>query len=77
MTNSVCWYDHVLKREDGHVLRRVLDVKVEGQRKKGKPKRTWKKQDDEESVMVGLRREDVLCRSKWIVGGNQIAAGLR
>ena len=35
MANSVCWYSHMLRREDGHVLRRVLDFEVEGQRKKG------------------------------------------
>ena len=29
------------------------------------------------SVKVGLRREDVLSRSKWSVDVNQIAAGLR
>ena len=40
-------------------------------------KRTWKKQADEESEMVGLRKEDALCRSKWSVGVNQIAAGLK
>ena len=33
MENSVHWYGHVLRREDGHVLRRALDFKVEGQRK--------------------------------------------
>ena len=26
----------------GHVLRRALDFEVEGQRKKGRPKREWK-----------------------------------
>ena len=35
MKNSVHW--------NGHVLRRVLDFEVEGQRKKGRLKRTWKK----------------------------------
>ena len=35
------------------------------------------KQVEEESVMVGLRRKDALCRSMWSVGVNQIAAGLR
>ena len=25
MANSVRWYGHVLRREDGHILRRVLD----------------------------------------------------
>ena len=32
MANSVHWYGHVLRREDGHVLRRALYVEVEGQR---------------------------------------------
>ena len=31
MANSVCWYDHVLGREDGHILRRALHCEVEGQ----------------------------------------------
>ena len=34
MANSVHWYSHVLRIEDGHVLRRALDFYVEGQRKK-------------------------------------------
>ena len=36
MANSVRWYGLVLRREDGHVLRRALDFEVEGQRKKGR-----------------------------------------
>ena len=36
---------------------------VEGQRKKGRPKRTLKKQVEEESVKFGLIMEDALCRS--------------
>ena len=32
MKNSVHWYSHVLRREDGHVLRRALDFEVEGHR---------------------------------------------
>ena len=35
------------------------------------------KAEREESVKVGMRREDVLCQSKWSVGVIQIAAGLR
>ena len=27
--NSVCWYGHVLRREDGHVLRMASDCEVE------------------------------------------------
>ena len=43
----------------------------------GRLKRPWKKQVEEESVKVGLRRKDTLCRSKWSVCVNQIVAGLR
>ena len=60
MTNSVHWHRHVLRREDDHILRRALDFEVEGQRKKGRQKKTWEKQVVEESVKVGLRREDAL-----------------
>ena len=68
MANSVRWCSHVLWREDGHVLRRALYLEVEHQRKKRRLKRTWKKQVDEESVRIGLRREkhfaDPICSSK-------------
>ena len=57
--------------------KRALDFEVEGQRKKGRSKRTWEKQVEEESVKIGLRMEDALCRLKWSVGINQIAAGMR
>ena len=77
MANNVRWYGHVLRREDGSVLKWAFDLVVYGQRKKGSPKRTWQKQVEEESVKVGLRREDELCRSMWSVGVNQIAAQLR
>ena len=63
--------------EDGYVLIRALDFEVEGQRKKGRPKWTWKKQVEEKSVKIGLRREDALYQSKWSVGVKQISTGLR
>ena len=44
MANSVHWYGHVLRREDGHVLRRVFDFEVEGERKNRRSMTTWKEQ---------------------------------
>ena len=77
MASNVHCYGHVFGREHGHVLRRALGFEVKGQRKKGRPKRTWKRKVEEECAKVGLRREDTVCQSKWSVGVNQIAAGLR
>ena len=77
MANSVRWYGHVLRREGGHVLRMASVFEVEDQRKKGRLMRKWKRQVEDESMMVGLRRKDTLCHSMWIDGINKIAAGLR
>ena len=82
MANSVRWHVNVLRRDDCNVLIMALDffrLKVKGRKggEWGQVKRTWKKLVEEESVKVGLRREDALCRSKWRVGIDQIAAGLR
>ena len=61
MANCVRWYGHVLRRVDGHVLRGALQLEVEGQRKKGRLIRTWRRKVEEESWKVGLIREDALC----------------
>ena len=31
VTNIIHWYGHVMRREDGHVLRRALGFEVKGQ----------------------------------------------
>ena len=40
----------------------------------GRLMKKCKKQAEEESVKVGLRSEDALCRSMWSVGVRRIAA---
>ena len=47
--NGVRWYGHVLRKDDGSVLRVALDLVVSGKRKRGRPKKTWKKQVEEET----------------------------
>ena len=42
VANSVRWYVHVLRREDGHDMRRALDFEAEGQWEKGRQKRKIK-----------------------------------
>ena len=40
---------------------KLNNFEVEGQRKKGSSMRTWKKQVEDESMKIGLRRKDALC----------------
>ena len=58
--NRVIWYGHVLRRNDNSVLRVSLNLEVSGKRKQGRPKKTWKKQVEEETEKIGLKKEDAL-----------------
>ena len=46
---------------------------MEGKRKRGQPKKTWKKQVEKESKRVGLEKEDAMNRAKWRVEVGEIA----
>ena len=71
--NGVRWYGHVLRRDDDSVLRVALDLEVSGKRKRGRPKKIWKKQVEEETKKIGLKKEDALIRDKWRDGVRTIA----
>ena len=74
--NGVRWYRHVLRRDDDSVLRVALDFEVSGKRKLGRPKKTWKKQVEEETKKIGLKKENALNRDKWRDGVQVIAEGI-
>ena len=61
--NGVRWYGHVLRRDDGHVLRKVLEFEVKGKRRRGRPRKTWKTQVKSERSEE--RRVGKECRSRW------------
>ena len=72
--NGVRWYRHVLRRDDGHVLRKALEFEVRCKRKHGRPKKTWKTQVEKESKSVGLEKKDAMNQVRWRVGVREIAA---
>ena len=66
----------MLRRDDGHVLRKALEFEVRGKRKPGPPKTTWKMQVEKESKSVGLEKKDAMNRARWRMGVREIAAGI-
>ena len=74
--NGVRWYGHVLRRDDGHVLRKALEFEVRGKRKPGRPKKTWKMQVEKESKSLSLVKKDAMNRARWRMGVKEIAAGV-
>ena len=61
--SSMQWYGHVLRKEDENVIVKALKFEVSGCR--GRPKRTWKKQVENEMKKNGLGKEDACDRTKW------------
>ena len=66
----------MLKRDDDSVLRVALDLEMSKKRKRGRPKKTWKRQVKEETEKIGLKKEDALRRDKWRDGVQAIAEGM-
>ena len=63
----------MLRRDDDNVLRVTLNFEVSGKRKRGRPKKTWKKQVEEETEKIGLKKEDALRQDKWKDGVRALA----
>ena len=75
--SGVRWYGHVLRRDNGDVLRRALDFEVVGRRGHGWPNMTWKKQVEEHVNQIGLKREDTIDRVKWRNGVYELSSSKR
>ena len=71
--NGVRWYGDELRRDDNSVLWVALDLEVSGTRKRGRWKKIWKKQVEEKTEKISLKKEDALHRDKWRDGVQGIA----
>ena len=74
--NGVRWYGHELRRDLDSVWRVDLNLEVSGKRKRGRSKKTWKKQVEEETEKISLKKEDTLRRDKWRDGVQAIVEGM-
>ena len=74
---GVRWYGHVIRREDDNILKKAMMMEVNGQRKRGWPKMTRKRQMEESVTKVGLKIEEAADRTRWREGVRAIAEGMR
>ena len=56
---------HVLRRDNGDVLRRALDFEEAGRRGRGRPNMTWKRQVEKHTNRIRLKKENAIDRAKW------------
>ena len=53
------WYGHVMRREEHYVGRRAMVMKVQGIRKRGRPKRRWLDKVKDDIKEKGLSADEV------------------
>lgn len=59
------WFGHVERRDVDEALGVVRTMEVEGRRLPGRPKKTWRKNMQDDMRSMGLRVEDAMDRSTW------------
>ena len=70
-------YVALLRRDNSDVLRRALDFEVVGKRRGERPNMTWKRQVEERTDQIGLKREDAIARMKWRNGVYELSRSTR
>ena len=75
--NGVRWYGHGVKRDEESMLKKAMILQVSGQRKRGRPKQSYKRQVEESLKKIGLRVEEATDRARWRKGVRAIAEGMR
>ena len=59
------WYGRVMRREEPCLGRRVIVMKVQGRRKRGRTKRRWLDKVKDDIKEKGLSADDVYDRATW------------
>ena len=59
------WYGHVMRRDKEYVGRKMIEMKLPGQRKRGRPKRRFLNLVKDDMQEVGAKETDVEDRTVW------------
>jgi len=63
--NRLCWYGHVLQKDDDDWVKKCIEYEVEGPSPKERPKRTWREVVRKDCKTRKLNKEDAMDRCKW------------
>src|SRR6218665_1263644 len=59
------WYGHVLRMEDGCCIKRIMNAEVYGRRNRGREKKRWRDNIQEDLKTLKLKKGDADDRNKW------------
>jgi len=56
----------MLRKEDHDWVKKCMEYEVEGDRPRGRPKKTWREIVEKDRQAHGLNREDAIDCSRWM-----------
>ena len=59
------WYGHVMRRDNNYVGREMMQLEVEGRRRRGRPRTRWKDCIDKDLSEKGVSGEEVNNCKEW------------
>ena len=59
------WYGHVMRRDQEYVRRKMMEMKLPGKRRRGRPKRRFLDVVKEDMEEIGAKETDVKDRKMW------------
>ena len=59
------WYEHVMRRDQEYVGRKMMEMELPGKRRRGRPKRRFLDVVKEDMKEVGVKEMDIEDRKMW------------
>ena len=59
------WFGHIVRRDEVMEIKKVLEVKIEGWRKRGRPVKRWIDVIEEDMKKRGVVQQDAGDREGW------------
>ena len=59
------WFGHVKRRDENSILRRTIELEVEGRRPVGRPKKTWIQIVEEDMRKLNITKYMAEDRKQW------------
>ena len=59
------WYGHVRRMKAEHKMKRMLDVDIPGESRRGRPNLRWKDAFNRDMTQTGLKEDNATNRAEW------------
>jgi hypothetical protein len=64
-SNRLAYYEHVMRRDESHITKRMMSMNVDGLPRRGRPKKRWMDCVNDDMRIKGVSMEMTSDRRKW------------